>query len=242
MSSEIHFTKDNLDTYLKELAKEFRKLNGKQTPAEIILIGGAAVLANYGFRDMTYDVDAIIHASSAMKTAINNVGDKLGLPNGWLNNEFKRTSSYSSELVGASEYYKTFSNVLQVRTIRAEYLIAMKLMSGRQYKNDLSDIAGILADHAEHDNPILLDDIKAAVIDLYGSWEMLPAFSRNLIVSLFESGINKYKELYNKYKADEKLVRESLIELENAYPDAVNKENVNSIIEQIKERLNKPEQ
>ena len=36
------FTKENLDTYLKELAKEFRKINGKSMPAEIILIGGAA--------------------------------------------------------------------------------------------------------------------------------------------------------------------------------------------------------
>ena len=52
MSSENKnfFTKQNLDTYLKELAKEFRKLNGKDMPAEIILIGGAAILANYGFR------------------------------------------------------------------------------------------------------------------------------------------------------------------------------------------------
>ena len=42
MSSENKnfFTKENLDTYLKELAKEFRKINGKPTPAEIILIGG----------------------------------------------------------------------------------------------------------------------------------------------------------------------------------------------------------
>ena len=45
-----YFTKDNLDMYLKELAKEFRKLNGNKIPAEIILIGGAAILANYGFR------------------------------------------------------------------------------------------------------------------------------------------------------------------------------------------------
>ena len=57
---EIPFTKDNLDSYLKELAKEFRKINGSRTPAEITLIGGAAVLVNYGFREMTYDVDAII--------------------------------------------------------------------------------------------------------------------------------------------------------------------------------------
>lgn len=33
MSSEISFTKDNLDMYLKELAREFRKVNGAQMPA-----------------------------------------------------------------------------------------------------------------------------------------------------------------------------------------------------------------
>ena len=63
---EKPFTKDNLDQYLKELAKEFRKLNGKGMPADIILIGGASVVINYGFRDMTYDMDAIINAASSM--------------------------------------------------------------------------------------------------------------------------------------------------------------------------------
>ena len=57
------FTKENLDYYLKELAKEFRKRNGKNTPAEIVLVGGAAILANYGFREMTYDIDVVITAS-----------------------------------------------------------------------------------------------------------------------------------------------------------------------------------
>ena len=56
--------------YLKELGKEFRKLNGKKMPAEIVLIGGAAILANYGFRESTYDIDAVILASSAMKDAL----------------------------------------------------------------------------------------------------------------------------------------------------------------------------
>ena len=41
-------------------------------PAEIILVGGAAILVNYGFRAMTTDIDAIIHAASSMKNAINN--------------------------------------------------------------------------------------------------------------------------------------------------------------------------
>ena len=70
---DIFFSSENLDTYLKELAKEFRKINGKTLPAEVILVGGAAILANYGFRDKTYDVDAIIHATSAMKEAANRV-------------------------------------------------------------------------------------------------------------------------------------------------------------------------
>lgn len=66
-------------------------------PAEIILIGGASVLVNYGFRNMTTDIDAVIHASSAMKDVINRIGDRYDLPNGWLNQDFVRTESYSPE-------------------------------------------------------------------------------------------------------------------------------------------------
>ena len=91
MSAEAPITKDNLDTYLKEVAKQFRRLNGKSMPAEITLIGGASILINYGFRDSTYDVDALIQASSSMKDAINYVTDTMGLPNGWLNEDFKNT-------------------------------------------------------------------------------------------------------------------------------------------------------
>ena len=37
MSSENsnYFTKENLNTYLKELGKEYKKINGKSMPAEI---------------------------------------------------------------------------------------------------------------------------------------------------------------------------------------------------------------
>lgn len=80
MSSDVLFTPENLDTYLKALAKEYKKLSGKGMPAEIILIGGAAILANYGFRESTYDMDALIDASSSMKDAINHVGDECPLP------------------------------------------------------------------------------------------------------------------------------------------------------------------
>lgn len=48
MSSDAPITRENLNKYLKELGKEFRKINGKAASAEIILIGGAAILVNYG--------------------------------------------------------------------------------------------------------------------------------------------------------------------------------------------------
>ena len=49
------FTKENLDNCLKELAKEFRKKNGTRMPAEIILIGGASILINYGYLNSLYN-------------------------------------------------------------------------------------------------------------------------------------------------------------------------------------------
>ena len=196
MSSEKtnYFTKDNLDTYLKELAKEFRKLNGTAIPAEIILIGGAAILAKYGFRDMTTDVDAVIHASSSMKDAINRVGDKFGLPNGWLNTDFTHTDSYSLKLDEVSEYYKTFSNILQIRTVSAEYLIAMKLRSGRKFKNDRSDIIGILAEHEKRGTPITQEKIDAAVLTLYGSWSNILVDVKSFIEDAIRNG--SYEEVY----------------------------------------------
>ena len=160
MSSDTHFTRENLDFYLRELAKEYRKLGGKNMPAEVILIGGASILANYGFRNMTDDMDAIISASSAIKDAINHVGDKYGLPNGWLNTDFVRTKSYTPKLIEYSVYYKTFSGVLTVRTVSAEYLIAMKLKSGRRYKNDISDVVGIISEHNAKGKPLAFAQIE----------------------------------------------------------------------------------
>ena len=118
MSSEkqFEFTKENIDLYLKEVAKEYRKQAGKKMPAELVLIGGASVLINYGFRNMTTDIDALIQAASAMKEAINRVGDRYGLPLGWLNADFTNTDSYSVKLSQFSEYYKTYAKIETIRT------------------------------------------------------------------------------------------------------------------------------
>lgn len=226
--SKTPFTKDNLDEYLKELAKEFRKMNGTRIPAEIILIGGAAILINYGFREMTYDMDAIIQASSLMKDAINHVGDRMGLPNGWLNTDFMKTSSYTPKLVQYSRYYKTFSNVLKIRTVSAEYLVVMKLMAGRQYKNDLSDIVGILIEQKKLDKEINFDSIKRAASELYNGYENLPEFSRNFIEYIYQS--TDLLTLYKKICEEEKQNKDILLKFQDNYPDVLNGDNIADIL------------
>ena len=133
MLSDKPFRKEDLDLYLKELAKEFRKQNGKAIPAEITLIGGASILINYGFREMTYDMDAIMDAASSIRDAITIVGDRYNLPHGWINDDFMKTDSYMPRIVQYSRYYRTYSNIMTIRTVTSEYLVAMKLRSGRQY-------------------------------------------------------------------------------------------------------------
>ena len=235
MSYDVLFTKENLDTYLKELAKVFRKLNGKAVPGEIILIGGASILVNYGFREMTNDMDAIIHASSAMKDAINIVGDKFQLPKGWLNTDFTRTKSYSDKLTQVSVYYKTYSNVLAIRTVAGEYLIAMKLMSGREYKYDLSDIAGILWEHQKAGNPIPYEAVNRAVIELYGSWSGVSDKLKSILENLYVHG--DYEAVYQSTRESEIQSREILIEFGEQYPEALkNEEDVNAFLEKVRQK------
>ena len=229
MSVEKGFTKENLDYYLKELAKEFRKRNGKNMPAEIVLVGGAAILANYGFREMTYDIDAVITASSAMKGAVNAVGDRLGLPNGWLNADFRNTSSYSPKLSQYSKYYGTYSNVLNIRTISAEYLVAMKLMSGRRYKKDLSDIIGILGEQERMGEPLSYQQIDCAVKNLYGGWDNISEYVIQVLKAALDS--ENLKELFMEQEHEEALSKQAVLQVQKYEGEKVKESNVDEIIQ-----------
>ena len=236
MSSDnrMVFTKDNIDTYLKALAKEYRKLGGRKLPAEIVLIGGASILINYGFRRMTTDIDALIQSASTMKEAIDHVGDMYGLPRGWLNEDFKRTASYTPKLIQHSDYYKTFYGVLTVRSVSGEYLIAMKLRAGRQYKNDLSDILGILAAHDRLKRPLTMNMIETAVTNLYGSWEEIPDTAQEFIKNAMKDG--DYDRMLSEIRESEKETRTSLLAFEDNYPGTTNTENVDDIINMLKKK------
>lgn len=228
------FTKKDLDLYLKELAKEFRKLNGVAMPAELVLVGGAAVLANYGFRDMTADIDAVIRASSAMKDAISRISDRFDLPSGWLNSDFTKTSSYSPRLEEVSVYYRTFSNILTVRTVSAEYLVAMKLRSGRKYKNDISDVVGILAEHKKAGNPLTFEKINNAVETLYGGWTGFPSDSKSFLEQALKTP--HIEKVFDSVRKEELSAKSELVVFEKENPGVADEKNINEILEMLKRK------
>ncbi len=147
------FTKDNLDSYLKELAKEFRRRNGSK--------------------------------------------------------------------------------------VSAEYLVAMKLMAGRQYKNDFSDIAGILMEQEEQDNAFTLDQIKKAVEDLYDSYDSLPENSRLFIESIYEK--DSLEGLYKLCRQHEQENRDVLLAFQDDYPGILNGNNLEEVLKMAKEKKGKPD-
>lgn len=239
MLSDKPFTRDNLDRYLKELAKEYRKLSGKDSPVEITLIGGASVVINYGFRDMTYDMDAIINASSSIKDAASIVGDRYNLPNGWINDDFMRTTSYTPKIIQYSKYYHTYSNVITFRTVTGEYLVAMKLRSGREYKFDRSDVIGILLEQERNGDPLSMERIKKAVTDLYGSYDVLSDEIRSFIEQAVQDG--NYAEKFKLIRQLEDENKNLLVEYIETKPGVVNRDNTNDILASLRKRKSNPE-
>ncbi len=227
----VLFTKENIDSLLAQLAKEFKRLNGTKIPAEIVLIGGAAIVTQYGFRASTTYIDAMIMASSVMKDAINAVGDRNGLPTGWINQDFKKTSSYSARIPEFSKYYKTFSNIVEVRILPSEYLVAMKLASLRLYKYDMSDIVGII-----RAGNIPRVRIEKAVRDLYDDFSKLshPEEAEKLLDSIFSSP--DLGELYDSTRASEAENKVILKNIDETHPELLKQGNIASVLEAAKRK------
>lgn len=222
--------KDKLDYYLNELAKEYHKL-GRKSKGEIILIGGAAIIANYDFRHMSEDADSIIYAESHLKEAIQKVARKNNLPDNWLNQDFIYTRSYSDKIAKYAKNYKQLSYGITFKIIDREYLVAMKLASFRKYKNDISDIVGILIAEYKNGNEIHLKEIQSAIINLYGVYNYIGDEAISFIERIMEN--KEYLNMYDSVSNDEKLGRTIYQELKNKID--INEHNINDVLSKTKQ-------
>ena len=139
---------------------------------------------------------------------------------------------YSKELYRYSVPYKTFNQVLHIRTVTSEYLIAMKLRSARQYKNDLSDIVGILNEHQKRGEPITFEQVDIAVKNLYGGWDDFEDAAIRFIKDTFANG--DYERLYAITKDSEKEAKGLLVQFESDYPKVLKTENVSSVLKTLR--------
>ena len=177
------FTKEELDSIFADIGKGLKKkLKGKNFSYELIVVGGASILLNYSFRMSTIDIDCLDANDALMNEIVNSVGEKHQLPNGWINTDFMKTSSYTPKLVQYSSFYKSYANgALVVRTIKDEYLIAMKMMAARKYKHDYSDIFGIIKENQN----LSFSKIEAAIRDLYGRIDAVSSEMLSFVNDLF---------------------------------------------------------
>ena len=106
-----------------------------------ITCAGGFVLQTLGIR-ATMDVDAFFSANSTVQNIINSVGDELGInedDESWLNNSISNLNKKPDSKY--CELYRSYSN-LNIYMVIPEYLIGMKLKSGRE--KDMSDVAQII--------------------------------------------------------------------------------------------------
>lgn len=231
------FTREDIDKYLRLLGKEYRKIAGKSMRAEIVLIGGSAVITNYHFRFTTTDIDALIEKGSLLQEAIRRVANENDLPVDWMNSDFMYTSSYSDQLRRYSKYYKTFYNVLEVRTISGEYLVAMKLKSSRYYTHDVSDVVGIFRDQIETGAPLSFQMIMKAYENLYGSIDDLDQDTLRQVQKYSNMNDEELDAEYQKNSDAEQSTASELKMLDQQYPDAVNAGSVDKLSKELFKKL-----
>ena len=234
MQYKGRITRENAFEIIKQFAKEYRKELGK-VPGEIIIVGGGSIMLNYRFRDATQDFDVILKTVSGVDDVIKKFADAYGLPRDWMNSDFVKTSSYSSVLYEISKHFCTLNNgSLEIRTVSGVYLIAMKLRTHRDYRNDISDAIGVMISEMEIGNVITFEDIQNAYTKLYN--DKLSEELMNQMKLICNMNLEELKSYYGKQNTSEQEMGEKIV----TYIDEganINTHNVDEVIAKIKEKL-----
>ena len=94
-----------------------------------------------------------------------------------------------------------------------------------KYKNDLSDIIGILAEHEKLGDTITYERIDKAVVSLYGSWDGISPETVTFIKGVLSDG--EYQRVFEAIRKNEENAREILLDFQEKYPDVLKDDNVN---------------
>lgn len=133
---------EEIDTYLAQLGQELQT-RGIQEPVRILLIGGAFMLFQMRNRHTTDDVDVFfkdIEDTSVSplyqqcKTAVRAIATRNKLKGNWFN-DMMADALRETERVPEGMLWRTYG-VLEIYLPPKEYILALKLMAGRQKDKD----------------------------------------------------------------------------------------------------------
>lgn len=237
-SDKTLITKENAYPILKAFAKEYKKQNGTSVPVELVIVGGGSILLNYGFREVTQDLDIMVQSLSLVKNVSYRIADLYNLPDNWLNTDFMHTASYSDKLREVSKHFCSFNNgSLEFRTVNGEYLIAMKMVSAREYRNDISDVVGILIYMKEESEDFSMERIDHAIDFLYGKREnVIKEDVYNKVTKYTEWSATELKKEYDILTQMESQTEHELKDIKDKYPEVVKEESIDKIIEGLRKR------
>ena len=105
-------------------------------------------------------------------------------------------------------------------------------MSGRQYKNDLSDIVGVLIEQEDRNEPLSFDVIKKAIVNLYDSYERIPDISRAFIEAVYKK--EDLREYYKQCRELEQENKDILLGFQENYPGELNSDNLAEVLRAAK--------
>jgi len=113
----------------------------------------------------------------------------------------------------------------------------MKLIAGRKYKNDLSDIVGVLMEYEEQQRPISLNQINQSLLTLYGRAELPDTDLMHWLVQLIHNG--SYRKVYDLVRREEANNQSIVIEAIEQGSKVFSESDVDAVLALIRERKDK---
>lgn len=105
----------------------------------------------------------------------------------------------------------------------------MKLMSGRRYKKDLSDIVGILSEQERMGEPLSYQQIDCAVRNLYGGWKIISEYVIQVLKAALDS--ENLTELFMEQQREEALSKQAVLRVQKYEKEKVTESSVDAIIQ-----------
>ena len=121
--------------------------------------------------------------------------------------------------------------------MNGEYLIAMKMVSAREYRNDVSDVVGILIYMKNESEDFSMDRIDYAIDFLYGKREsIIKEEVYGKVKEYAKRSIAELKKEYDVLTQMEKQTKHELIDINEKYQGVVKEESIDKVIEGLRRR------